>query len=64
MAKFKGLLSDKQSFAFDGAGYRSGNDGCFITDNEEIIAFLRISPFWEEVKEPKTRKSEQKSPEM
>ncbi len=61
MAQFKGTLSDKQSFAFNGAGYRSGADGCFYTDNEEIISFLRESPFWEEIKSIKNAKSDHKS---
>lgn len=61
MAIFKGRLSDKQSFALNGEGYRSGADGCFHTDNEEIISFLRASLFWEEIKPIKNTKSEHKS---
>lgn len=49
MITFKGKLSDKQSFALNGVEYRSDADGCFHTDNEEFISFLRKSPFWEEI---------------
>jgi len=51
---FKGTLSNKQTFAIGTNSYRADAHGCYTTSEPEVIAFLRASPFWEEItQEPK-----------
>ena len=43
--KFKALLSPKQMFSLKGQRYKA-NEGYLVTDDKEVINYLKDAPYW------------------